>query len=189
MRQPLIHMSTGAWIFATGVAVSIIASTGVYATANSIFAIGNSSGSTTAYVTPTRQLQTVTTAPTNIVRFDAGAGNGYCIAAYTPPAGKAIVVTQVTYEFGDSIQGHQSSGTLTNAACTTGYDQVQSDAAYGSESHTFPTGQPMAGVGIENSVGNELISVIGRGYLIPASQLPADDSGSLVPMKGMHRGG
>ena len=176
MRRPIfpLHMSTGAWIFASAVAVALIASPTIYAATSSIVAIGNTTGNTTAFVTPgTRQLQTVTTAPSNLVHAVKGV-NGGCTPVYTPPAGKAIVVTQVTFSLGSATQGVENFGGVFGPGCSaaTIFDQVDTVQAYESESRTYPTGVPVAGVAATSYGG--YISVFVSGYLIPATQLPAE---------------
>lgn len=171
MRLPQFHMSNGAWIFASAVAMAVIAPA-VYAAANSIVAIGNQSGTTTAFVTPTRQLQTVTTAPTNIVQRFSGANAGQCAPVYTPPSGKAIVVTQITYKLGTGTQGAESYGLLTDAGCNNVYDLADTIDAHETQSHSFPTGRPMPSIALDNYVGSGAIQITVTGYLIPASQLP-----------------
>lgn len=183
MRQPVIHMSTGAWIFASAVALAIIAPA-AYATANSIVAIGNSSGTTTAYVTRTRQLQTTMIAPISVVHF-FGSVVSNCGAVYTPPAGKAIVVTQVTYLLGTGTQGIQSAVTLTDAGCNVSYDDGATSHALETQSHTFPTGLPMQGVGLDVSDSYANVIVVGTGYLIPSTLLPPESSPSLALLKRM----
>src|SRR4051812_28442421 len=76
--------------------MAVIASTGLYAAATSVVSIGNTTGNATAVVTGSHQLQTALTAPNNVVHAVATVSSG-CLTVYTPPAGKAIVVTQVTY--------------------------------------------------------------------------------------------
>jgi hypothetical protein len=115
MRLP--NMSNGAWIFASAVAVAIIAP-GVYAATSSIVAIGNTSNDVTAYVVGgTHQLQTVTTSPRNMVHAVTNVISG-CKTVYTPPAGKAIVVTQVTYSLGSGTPGTENFGGLFGPGCS-----------------------------------------------------------------------
>jgi hypothetical protein len=165
-------MSTGAWIFASAVAVAIIGS-GAYAVSNSIVAIGNPGNTTTAVVTPTHQLQTVMIAPANMVHAVVAASPGVCHVVYAPPAGKAIVVTQITYDLGTGTSG-ESRAALTDAACDTAYDYVDTSQAYETQTRTFPTGLPMPGVGLSVFVGTTPVTVAVTGYLIPASQLPQE---------------
>jgi hypothetical protein len=186
MRLPQIHMSNGAWIFASAVAMAIIAPA-VYATATSVVTIGNQNSSATALVTATRQLQTVTTAPTNVVVAIGGAAANDCVPIYTPAAGKAIVVTQVTYDVGDGTQTHESYGVLKDANCNHSYDLVDSVQAYETQSHTFPTGMPMPGVAISNQYGAASVIVAVSGYLIPATQLPPEPPQLHGRIKGMVR--
>ena len=64
--------------------------------------IGNTTGNTTATVIPgTHQLETATTAPNNMVRTMVAISPHQCSAVYIPPAGKAIVVTEITYDLGN----------------------------------------------------------------------------------------
>ena len=174
MRRADIHMSNGAWIFASAVAVAIIAP-GVYAASSSIVSIGNPNNNATALVTTgTRQLQTVTTAPGNLVHTWKGVPNGGCTPVYTPPAGKAIVVTQVTFSAGSGAQGSENFGGVFGPGCSSGsqFDMFDTVQAYESESRTYPTGVPLAGVAAFSSGGYSWVFV--SGYLIPAANLPPE---------------
>ena len=185
MHLPNIHMSNGAWIFASAVAVAIIAP-GVYAAATSVVAIGNPTGNFTAYVTQAHQLQTGLTAPNNVVQTAAAIPTGTCVIVYTPPAGKAIVVTQITYDLGTGTQGIGSSAVLENGGCNGAYDFADTSQAYEAQSHTFPTGLPMPSVAVRSTgTGNGQILVAISGYLIPATELP---SAAPVPTLGRMRG-
>ena len=188
MHLPQFHMSNGPWIFATGVAVALIASPSIYAAATSVVSLGNPTGNATAAVVAgTHQLQTVTTGPTNLVAAAGSALPGNCTAVYIPPPGKAIVVTQITYDFGTGTQGTESSGGMEDASCNGHvYDFVDTIQAYETQAHTFPTGLPLAGVGIYNSsFGSAPIAVSLTGYLIPATQLPPNTPQSRTLIKGM----
>jgi hypothetical protein len=184
MRLP--EMSNGAWIFASAVAVAIIAP-GVYAASSSIVSIGNPNNNATALVIGgTHQLQTAITVPANVVHAAGSAGNSSCHTVYTPPAGKAIVVTQITYQAGSGTPGTENFGGFFDLGCNTGYDFVDTVQAYETETRTFPTGLPLTGVAI-NSTGG-WITVFLTGYLIPATLLPAAAPQAAVPVKGMPRG-
>src|SRR6059058_4707459 len=103
MRRP--RMSTGAWIFASVIAAAVIAPTAVYAAATSTVAIGNTANSNTATVTTQHQLLSTIVGPKQVVHFEGGTGTSGCFPVYTPPAGKAIVVTSVAYDLGSAVTG------------------------------------------------------------------------------------
>jgi hypothetical protein len=168
-----LHMSTGAWIFTGLVTAAVVAPTAVYAAATSTVAIGNANGAATATVTGNHQLLTTTVAPKDVVHAVGSASNS-CAAVYVPPAGKAIVLTSVTYDMFNNTAGNQNFAVLTGlagAACTGPYDVVDTDLVNESETRIFPIGLPMPSVGIQASGGT--VQVYLTGYLIPASQLPA----------------
>ena len=177
MRRP--HMSTGAWIFASVIAASVIAPTAVYAAATSTVAIGNTANSTTASVTTQHQLLTAAIAPNNVVHAFATTGNFGCATAYTPPAGKAIVVASVTYDMWGNTAGQENVAYL-NPGCTANvYDIVDTSLSVETETRTFPLGLPMPSVSITSN-GPANVNMTITGYLIPASQLPA-----ALPHQGM----
>lgn len=84
---------------------------GVYAAATSVVSIGNPNNNATAVVTPTHQLQTALTAPSNVVHAFVFIPSG-CSTLYTPPTGKAIMVTQITYDLGNGTQGTENFAEL-----------------------------------------------------------------------------
>jgi hypothetical protein len=181
-------MSNGAWIFATGIGMAIIGS-GAYAVSNSIVAIGNPGNTTTAVVTPTHQLQTVMAAPANVIHAAAAIGDA-CTTVYTPPPGKAIVVTQITYDIG--------SGTATPATdyfatlygdvdCMNGYDVADTYQGFETETRTYPTGLPMPSIYVVGSQASDSTLIIVTGYLIPATQLPPEPPQYHGRIKGMVR--
>jgi len=167
MRRP--DMSTGAWLFCGIVTAALIAPAGVYAAVNSHVAIGNVGNSTTATVTPDHQLLATTIDPKSIVRFSGGNLSGGCQPIYIPPAGKALMITNVTFELDSGAPGAHSIEYLLNGDCVDYYDVVVTTQAYFTEQHTYPAGLPVASLAISN---NYLASVFVVGYLIPASQLP-----------------
>ena len=180
-----LHMSTGAWIFATAVTVAGITAPSVYAAATSTVAIGNTANSKTATVTSSGQLLTVTVDPKSMVR-----GTGYlsssqnCWSVYTPPAGKALVVTSVTYTVAYATEGVNNSMYLTNANCSAFYDVAYSDHATDTMFHPFPTGLPLASLGVYvlPSYGeNTENDVAFTGYLGPATSLPTATPQGVVP--------
>jgi hypothetical protein len=164
-------MSTGAWIFATVVAVAIVAPVGVYAAASSVVAVGNASGNATALVTPTRQLQTAITSPANVVHAVATLPAGSCTPVYTPPTGKGIDVTQLTYDLGSATQGTESWVAVSTSGCPATYDLGDTVQAFEAQSHTFPTGLPMASVSAYNGTASTVYITL-TGYLIPSAQVP-----------------
>ena len=176
MRRP--HMSTGAWIFATAALVLAVGAPISYAAVSSTVAIGNTGNSTTtAAVTTNHQLLTTTIAPSNVIIASGGTDlNDNCYPVYTPPVGKAIVVTSVTYR-AISYAGGDEWGFLTTNDCSgTDYDTFASDRAVESQSHVFPVGLPMSNVAVEAHIGGLAVNI--TGYLIPASQLPSAHSPS-----------
>jgi hypothetical protein len=92
---------------------------------------------------------------------------------YTPPAGKAIVVTQVTYDLDSGTEGTESYVALhgTGDCSDTEADFGDSIHAEDAQSRTFPTGLPMSAVAMTaGGVGYAITNI--SGYLIPASQVP-----------------
>jgi hypothetical protein len=168
MRRP--HMSTGAWIFASVVTAAVVAPTAVYAAVNSRVAIGNTSNEVTASVTDHHQLLSTTIAPKDVVRANAESTGKGCTAVYTPPAGKGMVVSAVTYEL---LNDGPATGFLTDAVCTANaepYDYADATGLQATQ-HTFPLGLPMRSVGLWNRASDR-IEVVIYFYLIPASDLP-----------------
>jgi hypothetical protein len=172
-------------IFAA-IAAAVIAPMAVNAASTSTVSIGNPTGNGTALVTPTHQLQTVTTPPNNEVRAIGAIPSASCQPIYVPPAGKAIVVTQITYDMGTGVQGQESYGVLEPADCNDNtYDFADTVQGYEAQSHTFPTGMPMPSVGFRYEIGSNAVLVAISGYLIPATQLPPAPMPPAGPMKGM----
>ncbi len=183
MRGP--HMSTGAWIFTGLVTAAIVAPTAVYAAASSTVAIGNTTNAATATVTANHQLLTTTVAPKDVVNTVGFASEG-CDAVYTPPAGKAIVLTSVTYDmFANSDLGDHYAY-LTDAGCVTAirYDPAETTLAVETETRTFPIGLPVPSVGIADVGGG--VEVFITGYLIPATQLPPAAPAMKLPARPLH---
>jgi hypothetical protein len=166
-------MSTGAWIFTGLVSAAVIAPTAVYAAVNSTVAIGTKTSSVTANVTQNRQLLTATVAPKDVIHINlyTPTTNG-CSGGYTPPAGKAIVIMEVTYALGSGTAGLSRSAALETINCTNGYDWVETVQARETQSHVFPIGLPLPSVGLYNGGGGTVYADM-TGYLIPATQLPA----------------
>jgi hypothetical protein len=188
MRLPQFHVFTGTWIFAGAVA-SAIAVPMTAGAANSTVAIGNPSGNRSAYVAPTRQLQTTIIAPNDVVhagaRVDPGSG---CIVLYAPPAGKAIVVNQVTYDLNSGAEGTESYAAIEDASTCGDFPTDFGDTvhAYEAQSHTFPTGVPMPGV-YASAGGTGYVIIMLTGYLIPATELPPEAPAPSTAVKGMVR--
>jgi hypothetical protein len=176
MRRP--HMSTGAWIFASAIAASVIAPTAVYAAATSTVAIGNTGNSTTASVTASHQLLTTTIAAKNVVEA-TGSASGSCSELYSPPAGKGVVITSLTYEtYGNAIGDNWAYLTRNpGTGCMNTYDVVDTDQVDQTEIHTFPIGLPLPQAWINSPSVGPIVTVYLTGYLIPASQLPAATPG------------
>lgn len=182
MQRP--HMSTGAWIFATAALVLAVGAPISYAAVNSTVAIGNTGtgNTTTATVTANHQLLTTTIAAKDVVRASGGSV-GAC-PFYTPPAGKAIVVTSVTYNVFNNPVGNDFAAYLRDG-CSGYADDVETTEADMSESHTFPIGLPMSSIGLtrSSSAGTGSAGVFITGYLIPVSQLPATAAAAKLPAR------
>ena len=174
-----VHMSTGAWIFAGLVSAAVIAPTAVYAAASSTVAIGATTTSTTANVTASRQLLTTTVAPRAVLRVFGGVSTG-CNTVYTPAKGKAIVVSEVTYQLGSGTTGTLTAGTLRDGSDLNIYDLVETSQGYDSQTRTFPIGLPLPSISICADAGDG-VAVALTGYLIPASQLPAAAPAAKLP--------
>ncbi|MFL6237907.1 MAG: hypothetical protein ACJ735_00245 [Actinomycetes bacterium] len=179
MRRP--QMSTGAWIFTGLVTAAIVAPTAVYAAASSTVAIGNTSGTTTATVTPQHQLLTTTIAPRDVIRTSGAVGGTVCQPVYIPPAGKAVVLTSVTFDVGTGTAGAAAYGYLLDASCGTIYDYVDTREASETQARTYPIGLPMPSVGLFGGSGDVVIRAYITGYLIPAGQLPATAPAAKLP--------
>jgi hypothetical protein len=164
-------MSTGAWIFAGLVSAAVIAPATVYAATITKVALVGSDG-TTAGVTPQHQLLTVPIGPSKVVHAVKVVHSG-CTVVYSPPAGKAIVVTSVVYNFGSGTQGTEVFGGMFGPGCTAAnqVDQIDQIDKFGSVEHTFPTGVPLANVSFTSSGSDLAVFVVG--YLIDATSLPA----------------
>jgi hypothetical protein len=161
-------MSTGAWIFTGLICAAVIAPTSVYAASITKVLLVGPGGTNVASVTAQHQLLTAPIPPSQVVRAVKVAHSG-CTTVYTPPAGKAIVVTSVVYTFGSGTPGVENFGGLFNASCGTIYDQIDGVQAFDTIQHTWPTGLPLSGVSMTNSGGD--ITVFVYGYLISASSL------------------
>jgi hypothetical protein len=164
-------MSTGAWIATGLVAAAIIAPTVVYAAATSTVAIGTPTNTNTVGITATHQLLTAMVSPSSVVRTGIATSALSCTRTYLPPAGKAIVVTEVTYRVGTGTEGNDSWAELADEGCNNTYDIAETVRAYDSQTRTFPTGLPMASISIRSGPGTAIVFI--TGYLIPASSLPA----------------
>ena len=169
MRRP--HLSTGGWIFASVVTVSLIgAPAAVYAASTSTVSIGNPTGTTTANVDPERQLLTNAATPSTVVHGSVLDETSACVALYSPPAGKAVVVTSITYAIGDGGGSQGPLVELSDESCTAApYDVAATVSGKDTFQHLFPAGLPMPSLGID---GGDDTTVTFTGYLIPAGQLP-----------------
>ena len=170
MRRP--RMSTGAWIFTGLICAAVIAPASVYAASLTKIALYNSSATYSAGITPQHQLLTTAIGSNSVVRISGGSNTANCKTIYTPPTGKAIVVTSVVYTFGTGVPGQEQFGGLGPINCTAIYDQFDGVQAYDTIQHTYPTGLPMRSVAISNSA-NKLVNVFIVGYLISSTSLPA----------------
>ena len=169
MRVP--HPSTGAWICIGLIGAAIAAPATVYAAASSTVAIGNTTGTQTAKVTTNHQLLTTPIDPASVVTIANSVSAG-CKTIYTPPAGKAIVVTDATYTVGTGVEGSEDYGGLfAGSGCGTIVDQWDNVKKFDSLQRVFPTGLPMASVSANNNT-TPAINVFLHGYLIPVGQLP-----------------
>jgi hypothetical protein len=167
MRRP--QLSTGAWLFCGIVAAALIAPAGVYAAVNSRVAIGNVNNPSTAFVTGQRQLLSTMVAPRNIVRFERDVSGQGCSTLYTPPSGKALLLTNVTFFTGTGSAGGEKFTILTNKGCSHDYDAFETAAAWETQQHTYPAGLPVDSLSVNHS---NYTALYVTGYLIPASALP-----------------
>jgi hypothetical protein len=170
-------MSTGAWIFTGLICAAVIAPASVYAASTSKVALANKNGSTVATITSEHQLLTAPISPSRVVRVVSVSISSGCKSVYSPPAGKAIVVTSVIYNYGSGTNGVEHFGGLTTANCGAIYDQIDGVQAFDTLEHTFATGLPMPSVGITNSGAGD-ITVFVYGYLIDKSSLPPSRAAS-----------
>jgi hypothetical protein len=167
MRHP--RMSTGAWIFCGLVCAAIVAPTAGYAASITKVLVVGPGGTNTATVTPQHQVLTAPVAASQVVNVVKVVHSG-CTSVYTPPTGKAIVVTSVVYNFGTGTPGSEAFGGLFNAGCNRIYDQIDGVQAFDTLQHTWPTGLPMNAVAATSS-GSD-ITVFVTGYLIGSGSLP-----------------
>lgn len=171
MRLP--RMSTGGWICTGLIGAAVLAPVSVQAVAPSMVALVQpGTGSPVSRITAQRQLMTTQVSPEMVVRAVTSTGtNQPCKNFYTPPAGKALMVTSVIYDWGSGTNGVENFGGLLDLNCAHLYDEIDGVQAYDTISRSFPSGVPMNGLAVD-SVGGA-ITVIVYGYLIAASQLPA----------------
>jgi hypothetical protein len=163
-------MSTGAWIATGLVAAAIIAPSVVYAAASSTVAIGTTTSTQTANVTANRQLLTVETPPTNVVRTGIAAPAMACTRTYLPPTGKALMITHITYDIGSGTAGNDAWAAIGEEGCNGNYDLAETVNAHQTEDRTFPTGLPVRSLSIRTGPASAIVFV--TGYLIPATGLP-----------------
>ena len=109
-------------------------------------------------------------------------GGSQCTTVYTPPAGKAIVLTSVTYDLGSGSAGVDAFITLLDK-CPAGFTYDIGDTTQGHDTfqHTFPAGLPLTGLA---AFANRASGLAYTGYLIPISQLPPT---SQIPQVSRHR--
>lgn len=171
MRRP--RMSTGAWIFIGLVSAAVIAPVSVQAVAPSQTALVQpGTGTPVSRITAQRQLMTTQVSPEMVVHAaSVTPSNQGCKTVYTPPAGKALMVTSVVYDYGSGTNGVENYGGLFDLGCVHIYDQIDGVQAYDTISRNFPSGIPMNGVAMTSSGGS--ITVFVYGYLIASSQLPS----------------
>jgi hypothetical protein len=180
MRRP--HLSTGAWIFAGIVTAAVIAPVGVYAAATSTTAIGNTTNSNTATVTSQHQLLTTPIAPKQVVHVFEAVSGGACTVLYTPPAGKAVLITAVTWDVGSGTQGTEEWAELTNSTCSSPYEIADTTQGFDTQHFEYPTGVPVPTITAYDGTSATAIVEV-TGYLIPASQLPAASHTAQVPRR------
>jgi hypothetical protein len=183
MRRP--HISIGAWLFCAIVTAALIMPAGVYAAVNSHVAIGNVGDATTAAVDDEHQLLTTMVGPRSIVRFRGNTKGPGCQTLYTPPAGKALMLTNVTFDIGSGHAGQDSYAFLLDRGCKKVFDVADTAQVIESQQHTYPTGLPVDSVTVAGPDNTALI--IADGYLIPSAQLPA--TAISVGKLQMHRSG
>ena len=165
------RMSTGAWICTGLICAAVLAPASVYAATLTKTLIAGPGGTNVASVTSQHQLLTTPIGPAQVVRAVKTWSAG-CTSVYAPPAGKAIVVTSVVYNYGTGVEGNEEySGLLDHCGIGgTVYDQIDGVKKYDTLQHTFPTGVPMPSIALSNVGGT--VTVFVYGYLIPASSLP-----------------
>jgi hypothetical protein len=128
-------------------------------------------GTPVSRITAQRQLMTTQVSPEMVVRaVHVTLSNSGCQTVYTPPAGKALMVTSVVYDYGSGTNGVENFGGLFDLGCGNIFDQIDGVQAYSTISRDFPAGIPMDGVAMTSSGGS--ITVFVYGYLIASSQLP-----------------
>ena len=171
-------------LFAAAAAAAVIAPLPAFAVSGSTVSIGNTNNAATATVTSTHQLETTLTAPNNVVVAGNSINANTCGAVYTPPAGKAIMVTEITYVIGAGTTG-ANIAELAPAGCGTVYDLMAIESGVETQSHTFPTGLPMPNVYVANTCNCAVETTI-SGYLIPATALPPSPPQGTV-LKGFPR--
>jgi hypothetical protein len=169
-------MSTGAWIFSTAALVLAVAAPVSYAATTSRVIIGSRGSSNTAHVTSQHQLLSTAVSPQNVIKIGSGPASTGCNSVYTPPPGRAIVVTGISYDMYGGTSGDEMYLGLANSHCSGSsfVDILDTDQAVDSQYHAFPTGIPLRSVGIywgpgvSGGSGGAFLT----GYLIPASQVP-----------------
>jgi hypothetical protein len=178
-------MSTGAWIFVTAALVLAVAAPVSYAAATSTVAIGNTTNGSTAFVDSERQLVTVNGVQPFQVVHQLNLVSAGCQSIYTPPAGKALMITSVNYDIGSGASGTESYLAITDASCGTYYDIADTTQAYDVQRANFSPGLPVPSVGVYGfGNGSDLVDI--TGYLIPAGQLPPNPPALHVP-KGLKK--
>ena len=108
------------------------------------------------------------TAPANLVRFQAQSINFACTAAYTAPAGKALILTDATA----LVQGAPNSETdlYTDPSCTNVVAGFTSNESRTTITQTLGEGVALQTLFIKTPFGAGVVN--GYGYLVSANALP-----------------
>lgn len=168
MHRP--HLSTGAWLFCEIVVAALIAPAGVYAAVNSRVAIGNLNDDVTANVTQQHQLLTTVIAPANLLTIGGSVTTNACKVIYRPPAGKALMLMNLTISLGTGTAGHEAKALVSDNFCILSYDFVDTSQAHDTEQRVYPAGLPLPALALESAGSPAFIAAVG--YLIPASSVP-----------------
>ena len=181
MSRP--RLSLGAWIFATAALVLAVAAPVSYAAVTSTVAIGDTTNAQIANVVD----QHLLTSPTGTQNQVAGANavSPGCNTVYSPPAGRAIVITSVTYDVGSGTAGTEAfTGLVSTCPAGNFYDYGDTTQAYDTFQHTFPVGLPLTNLAVYASSASSNDTFSFTGYLIPTNQLPPT---SQIPHISRHR--
>ncbi|MBV9484528.1 MAG: hypothetical protein JO246_00560 [Frankiaceae bacterium] len=168
MRTSFRRPSAGVII---GIGALVVALSGTaYAATATVVAIQGGGGTNLAKVTNSGQLLAVPAVPTNLFNVFLY-GGGSCTPSYMPPAGKALVITAVTFfnhpatSPGElDLYSGDCAQFLTAAVSPTDQSSTQS----------FPSGLVVrGGQGLTLATVTDNGSAVVSGYFVPASTVPA----------------